>query len=129
LANPKDWCHEEVACRFPEWLNEIGAAAGMRKESILFSYALIEAGGRALAPYWRVVSQRLERKGQVECWLCTPEGKKFARAQRSKAEKNSPLFTARRGDLWRDVSLGEKGDLLAAGAPAATGKTIFSFSG
>jgi hypothetical protein len=125
LANPKDWCHEEVACAFPAWLNDLGSEAGLHKESLLFSYALLRIGGEPakLPETARVVSQRLERKGQVECWLCTAEGKRFARAQRSKAA-DSPLFQASRGDLWADWELGEKGDLLAA-APRGKPESVF----
>jgi hypothetical protein len=128
LANPKDWCHEEVACRFPDWLNEIGEAVGMRKESLLFSYALWGSaeGDSAFAGSSRVVSQRLERKGQVECWVCTREGKKFARVQRSKArDGNELLLGAGRGDLWRDLRVGEKGDFDSASPLNASGSSIF----
>jgi ribosomal protein RSM22 (predicted rRNA methylase) len=118
LADPKDWCHEEVACEFPGWLNRLGAEAGLRKESLLFSYAWLRA---AEDPAWRlggcarIVSQRMERKGQVECRICTPEGKRPVRVQRSKADARSDfLFRASRGDLWRNAEIGEKGDLAGA---------------
>lgn len=127
LAKAQDWCHEEVACEFPAWLNELGATAGLRKESVLFSYALLQVGGppRALGG-WRMVSQRLERKGQVECWLCAPTGKVFARAQRSKANDSSGLvFDANRGDLWEPPRLGEKGDVEEGRAKEIARKTIF----
>lgn len=134
LAKLTDWCHEEVACRFPEWLNEMGEAAGLRKESVLFSYALIPVGvssglsGAVPLGGSRVVSQRLERKGQVECWLCTEEGKKFARVQRSKAAANADLIlNACRGDIFSSLALGEKGDLESGALVAANEKTIFDF--
>jgi hypothetical protein len=128
LAKPTDWCHEEVACQFPEWLNEMGAASGLRKESMLFSYALIPVGTSAAVDGARVVSQRLERKGQVECWLCTSEGKKFARVQRSKAPADANLILeACRGDIFSSISLGEKGDLETGTLRSAKEKTIFDF--
>ena len=118
LADPRDWCHEEVACEFPGWLNELGAGAGLRKESLLFSYALISAAGKGLPGLrggGRIVSQRLERKGQVECRLCTAGGKVPVRVQRSKATPATEFFlSAGRGDLWRSATVGEKTDLLAA---------------
>ncbi len=115
LKNPQDWCHEEAACIFPGWLNELGAAAGMRKEAMLFSYAWIRAG-EAKAPgdraSMRIVSQRMERKGQVECRLCTAEGKRMVRVQRSRSdEKTEFFFQSVRGDLWSEAKIGEKGDL------------------
>lgn len=118
LADPRDWCHEEVACDFPEWLNAIGAEAGLRKESLLFSYAFSRPGQSAEAPLAdcaRMVSQRMERKGQVECRLCTPRGKRAARVQRSKATpENAFVLEAARGDLWRNAEIGEKGDVERA---------------
>lgn len=116
LASPQDWCHEEAACEFPEWLNEIGSHAGLRKESILFSYALLstrESPSR-YSGFARMVSQRLERKGQVECRLCTPRGKVRARVQHSKtAPENEFFFDSRRGDVLPALELGEKGDVIS----------------
>lgn len=113
LARPQDWCHEEVAVEFPGWMNELGAEAGLRKESLLFSYAVFATKeDHPLAERWRVVSQRLERKGQTECWLCTPPGKRVVRAQLSKAgPEGAPVIEARRGDIWSDPRVGPKGDL------------------
>lgn len=116
LEKPKDWCHEEVACEFPDWLNEIGQSVQMKKDALIFSYVVIEFGKPAQSKdNARVVSQRLERKGQVECWICTQKGKVYARSQRSKAtDPQDPVLTCNRGDLWKDWSLGPKGDLIGA---------------
>lgn len=130
LARPQDWCHEEVAVAFPSWMNALGAEAGLRKESLLFSYAVFgTAGDFPLRDRWRVVSQRLERKGQTECWLCTPEGKRSVRAQLSKAGPGSaPVIEARRGDIWADPRVGEKGDLEQAARFTAPGASVFSLA-
>lgn len=132
LANPRDWCHEEVACDFPPWLNELGDAANLRKEALLFSYVVLAAvpTKSALAGAARVVSQRLERKGQVECWACTMEGKRSARAQRSKTgAEAAPVKEANRGDIWLDWRLGAKGDFEAGRRLAPLAQTIFSSIG
>jgi ribosomal protein RSM22 (predicted rRNA methylase) len=129
LANPQDWCHEEVGCDFPQWLNELGSSAGMRKEAILFAYALLRAGeigALANAGGLRMVSQRMERKGQVECRLCTPEGKRMVRVQRSKATTESEiLFKTARGDIWTKAEIGEKGDLGSASVFSSKTKSVF----
>lgn len=131
LANPQDWCHEEVGCEFPEWVNALGAKAGMRKESLLFSYAWMQPGSMEALPWngsMRIVSQRMERKGQVECRLCTVAGKRMVRVQRSKASAETEgLFQAARGDLWQSAELGEKGDLIGSRSlPTPSRSTIFS---
>lgn len=119
LADPKDWCHEEASCEFPGWLNAIGAEAGLRKEALLFSYALLAADPETVHPLAgaaRIVSQRLERKGQVECHLCMKAGKRKARVQRSKAAPETEFFLeASRGDILLGAELGEKGDVEKAG--------------
>lgn len=119
LLNPTDWCHEEAACEFPEWVNELGAQAGLRKEALLFSYALFAGGEWALQGASRIVSQRMERKGQVECRICTTNGKKPVRVQRSKSTPENEFFLkAVRGDLWRSAEIAEKGDVVRADAVA-----------
>jgi ribosomal protein RSM22 (predicted rRNA methylase) len=116
LVRPHDWCHEEVGVSFPSFVNELGAQAGLRKESLLFSYAIFSTSPHdSLAGRGRVVSQRLERKGQTECFLCTPEGKVAVRAQLSKAgPESAPVIEARRGDIWKDAVIGPKKDLEKA---------------
>ncbi|MGZ3711790.1 MAG: small ribosomal subunit Rsm22 family protein, partial [Bdellovibrionota bacterium] len=128
LVDPRDWCHEEASCHFPDWVNEVGQSVGLRKEAMLFSYVLIEAGEEPLphSHVARMVSQRMERKGQVECRLCLPEGKRPARVQRSKvtAENQFVLETAR-GELWGDLVLEEKGDVKTATLIAPKTKSVF----
>lgn len=120
LAQPKDWCHEEAACDFPPWLNELGSFAGLRKESLLFSYVLAALGEFTPPADWpangaRMVSQRLEHKGLTECWFCTREGKKRTRVsdavQRKRAE---PLALPARGEVFRELALSEKGEIEQA---------------
>jgi len=116
LERPKDWCHEEVACEFPDWLNKIGQTVNMKKDALIFSYLIVEFGSAPTSnTQARVVSQRLERKGQVECWICTEKGKVFARSQRSKSTvPQDPVLHCNRGDIWENWELGPKGDLLKA---------------
>lgn len=128
LRDPRDWCHEEASCQFPDWVNEIGASVGLRKEALLFSYALISTEEpQAPSEIGRVVSQRMERKGQVECRVCLPEGKRPARVQRSKATpQNEFVLELGRGDLWRHLALGEKGDVEQAEVCAPTEPSVFA---
>ena len=119
LASPNDWCHEEIAVEFPEWFNKFGSSAGLKKESLLFSYSVL-AHTELEVPDWhadglRMVSQRLERKGQTECFLCTQRGKLKVRVQLSKTtDENRQLLEWVRGDLFSEVEIGESGDLVRA---------------
>lgn len=129
LVKPEDWCHEEVSCEFPDWIQSIGSAASMQKEAILFSYFVLEVGAEALEESRvRVVSQRLERKGQTECWICKKEGKQMIRAQKSKTNDFSRLvFQVNRGEIWDHCKIAEKGDLLEAEPVRPNLPTIFKF--
>lgn len=118
LADPKDWCHELAECEFPDWFNQIGAQAGLRKESLLFSYLVAKLGitesNSALPAQNRIVSQLLKQKGQNTCYLCTAQGKIKTRVQHSKATaKNEYFLSAQKGDLFKEVHLGPKGDVEA----------------
>lgn len=127
LKKAEDWCHEEVACEFPEWVQSIGSAASLQKEAILFSYLVLEVGAESQQDSRvRVVSQRLERKGQTECWICKREGKQMVRAQKSKVNDFSSLvFGVNRGEIWDQFSCAEKGDLLKAEPMKESVPTVF----
>lgn len=128
LKNPNDWCHEEAACDFPEWMNQLGSTANLRKESLLFSYALFstEKNSLGLDGGGRMVSQRMERKGQTECFYCMPNAKQKIRVQNSKSTDSTKFFfDSCRGDLLKNISIGEKGDLLAAEQMIEQAPSIF----
>jgi hypothetical protein len=116
LAKEGDWCHEEVDCHFPLWHQWLGENASLRKEAMLFSYLLLPLftlNSSWRENYWRMVSQRLERKGQTEAWFCTEMGKISARVQRSKiTAENEKFLEIKRGDLSPPLSLSEKNDIL-----------------
>lgn len=126
LTQPTDWCHEEVPIEFPDWVNKLGASAQLTKESMLFSYLVLSSNNLSV-PGWqnstyRMVSQRLERKGQTECFLCTQQGKVKARVQRSKVTPESEqLQSWVRGDLFSNMELNDLGDLIQASRLSGTG--------
>lgn len=118
LARPEDWCHEEAAMVFPDWMNELGAGAGLRKEAMLFSYLVLSVGRHPEPPpRWpssgaRVVSQTMREKGLTQCFLCTQAGKRKARVLNSRVTERNEAFTrAVRGQVFDSVELGEKGDV------------------
>ena len=121
LADPKDWCHEEVPVVLPAWHEELGRGAGLFKESLIFSYlvfAVLPDGVPAGFPVGaaRVVSQRMEEKGLMKCYVCTASnGKRLARVLNSRrTEQNEALAVCRRGEVFTTLELGEKGDAFVA---------------
>ncbi len=118
LERPDDWCHEEAAIQFPDWLNALGADSGLRKEAVLFSYLICSVGVHPAPPaQWpedgqRVVSQMMKEKGLTHCFLCTKGGKRKARVLNSRqSEANEAFPRAVRGQVFSSVELEEKGDV------------------
>jgi ribosomal protein RSM22 (predicted rRNA methylase) len=78
LAQPGDWCHEDLAIDLPSWLVPIARAAGLRHQGLTFSYLVLRNGGPRLSELLdprpgarlRVVSARKATKGKSEAFLC-----------------------------------------------------------
>jgi hypothetical protein len=135
LAKPDDWCHEEISVEFPKLLNDLGAAAGLRKEAVIFSYLVCSIGLHPQTPAsWpgggqRVVSQVMREKGLDQCFLCAEAGKVKARVLHSRRTAENEAFArTARGRVYENVELSEKGDVLSmreAGWPAEAEATVF----
>jgi hypothetical protein len=118
LAQPQDWCHQEASCVFPDWYNELAAMAGLQKQSLLFSYLVVSVGTHPEVNWprdsQRMVSQRLEQKGQTVCFMCTKTGKNKLRVQHSKAHDDNRYFLSiRRGELFEQIMAADKGDVIS----------------
>lgn len=118
LVRPDDWCHEEAGVVFPKWMDTLGSAAGMRKESVLFSYLVLSVGVHPEPPgEWpsdgkRIVSQMMREKGLTNCFLCTKSGKARARVLNSRAtEATSGFVESGKGTIFQNLALEEKGDV------------------
>jgi len=120
LLDAKDWCHEEIACEFPDWMNAIGAEAGLKKESLVFSYLVCSVGIHPEAPNgwtgrgFRVVSQLMKEKGLTQCFLCSDTGKKKTRVLNSKTtSENMGFLDSYRGKVYAGVETDEKGSVTS----------------
>ena len=87
-ALPSGTCHADVAWDPPPAVRRIGHAARIGRESLAFSYFLLEPPSRVAAPtsdgaqpargrpLYRVVSERfLAKSGRLRVLLCGPEGR------------------------------------------------------
>lgn len=103
LINPKDWCHEDVPWDPPALVREIDRCAGLRKDSLKFSYLVLRKDRLALADIlpessFRVVSEPLVSRGKTELFLCGPGGRKtIVRFDKDRREENGNFETLRRG--------------------------------
>lgn len=107
LLQQRDWCHEDLPWEPPELVREVDRRIGLRKDSLKFSYLVLDGGGRSLgdaAPEGavRVVSEPLISKGKTEFYLCGAGGRKLAvRLDREASASNSAFRGLRRGMLVR----------------------------
>ncbi len=103
LANPKDWCHEDIPWSPPDRVRELDALTGLRKDSLKFSYAVMRKDGRTLADFCRndalrVVSEPLPSKGKTELYLCGRDGRKMTmRQDKDRSPQNAAFDDLGRG--------------------------------
>jgi ribosomal protein RSM22 (predicted rRNA methylase) len=115
LANPKDWCHEDVPWDAPEIIVELDRLTGLKKESLKFSYLTVRRDGHTLAEAmgehaFRVVSEPLATKGKLDFYICGPAGRRLAtRLDKDGTEINTAFGTLRRGDIVRFGQLIDEG--------------------
>jgi SAM-dependent methyltransferase len=80
-ALPSGTCHADVAWKPPPAVQRIGHTAHIGRESLAFSYFLLEPAAAARSgdpprPLYRVVSERfLAKSGRLRVLLCGPEGR------------------------------------------------------
>ncbi|MFO0678127.1 MAG: small ribosomal subunit Rsm22 family protein [Polyangiaceae bacterium] len=79
LANPDDWCHEDLDVDLPESVAPLARAAGLRFQGLTFSYLVLRRDGlssrnAAAAGALRVVSKPFVTKGKREAVLCGERG-------------------------------------------------------
>jgi ribosomal protein RSM22 (predicted rRNA methylase) len=105
LANPRDWCHEDVPWDPPALIKELDKLTGLRKDSFKFSYVVLRKDDRSFADLFgrdafRVVSEPLVTKGKVEFYICGAHGRKLVtRLDRDKTAANRFFEVLRRGAI------------------------------
>ncbi len=104
LANPKDWCHEDIPWDPPDRIRELDRLAGLRKDSLKFSYLVLRPSGGSRTPRFsdnsfRVVSDLLRSKGKTELYLCGERGRRLAvRLDKDATPQNEVFDKLRRGE-------------------------------
>jgi ribosomal protein RSM22 (predicted rRNA methylase) len=125
LANPKDWCHEDIPWDPPDRIRKLDRLAGLRKDSLKFSYLVLRHTGEARTPRFsensfRVVSDLLISKGKTELYLCGESGRSLAvRLDKDAAPENEVFEKLRRGDIACFERLIDEGKRLKIGKETA----------
>ena len=105
LANPKDWCHEDLAWDPPAMIQELDNLTGLRKGSLKFSYLILRKDSRSLAGLYgahafRIVSEPLVSKGKIEFYLCGEAGRRLiTRLDKDLTARNRRFGGLQRGDV------------------------------
>ncbi len=121
LANPKDWCHEDIPWDPPNGILELDRLAGLRKDSLKFSYLVLRHNGEALPlrfsdNSYRIVSDLLRSRGKTELFLCGERGRSLAvRLDKDATPQNEIFDKLRRGDIACFEHLIDEGKRLKIG--------------
>jgi ribosomal protein RSM22 (predicted rRNA methylase) len=105
LANPRDWCHEDIPWDPPALVKEIDKLTGLRKDSLKFSYLVLRRDGLTLKDVahensFRVVSEPLVSKGKREFFVCGAAGRRLVTRLDKDTTPGNELFGAlQRGTL------------------------------
>lgn len=121
LANPKDWCHEDLLWEPPELIQEIDKLTGLRKDSLKFSYLVLRKETLSLSDFagqnaFRVVSEPLVSKGKRELHICGPGGRRLiTRLHKDKTLANQVFEDLQRGNIAVFERLIDEGKRFKAG--------------
>jgi ribosomal protein RSM22 (predicted rRNA methylase) len=130
LENPKDWCHEDLAWKPPEIIQEIDRLIGLRKDSLKFSYLVLRKDALSLLDVFgkdafRVVSEPLVSKGKRELFICGTGGRRLCtRLDKDATTQNRAFETLKRGDVVRFEGLLDEGKRLKVGKETAVENII-----
>jgi ribosomal protein RSM22 (predicted rRNA methylase) len=121
LANPKDWCHEDVPWDPPQLVKELDKLTGLHKDSLKFSYIVLRRDGLSLKDgsrenSFRVVSEPLVSKGKQEFYICGPGGRRLVtRLDKDATSGNESFKSLHRGILVRFERLIDEGKRFKVG--------------
>jgi len=125
LANPKDWCHEDLPWDPPALVKEIDKLTGLRKDSLKFSYLVLRKDRLSLQDVshensFRVVSEPLVSKGKQEFYVCGAAGRRLVtRLDKDATPGNASFGSLQRGNLVRFERLIDEGKRFKVGKETA----------
>jgi len=125
LANPKDWCHEDIPWDPPALVKEVDKLTGLHKDSLKFSYLVLRKDGlslkdRSREDSFRVVSEPLVSKGKLEFYVCGEAGRRLVtRLDKDATSENEPYGNLKRGDRVHFEQLIDEGKRFKVGKETA----------
>lgn len=116
IARPRDWCHAERPWRAPPLVDRAGAAAGLERDTLKFSYVVLAKAHPAPErtkdqQLFRIVSEPLPEKGKRRYFGCGAAGRHpLVRLDRDASPTNAAFDALDRGDVLRVTGLVASGD-------------------
>ena len=119
LANPEDWCHEEVSWWRPPYYRTLDDVVGLDHKTLPFSYLVIVKTTRTLeeilpklaankdaaSKRYRLVSPAYKQGRDMEFFLCGQDGKKRARILSGMETETESPSNLQRGDILEGAEL------------------------
>ena len=121
LANPKDWCHEDVPWDPPAIIREIDKLTGLKKDSLKFSYVVLRKDNLSLTDIYgphsfRIVSEPIKSKGKIEFYLCGKGGRRLIiMLDKDRSPVNEVFGAVKRGDIVNFEKLHDEGKRYRVG--------------
>jgi ribosomal protein RSM22 (predicted rRNA methylase) len=117
LAREGDWCHAERRFSPPPLVQSLAADAELHRDSLKMSYLVLEPPGAprpSPSPrWWRVVSERLDRKGQLRVIGCGTQGREpLVLPEKHVRDGNRVFAELARGDVIDVEGIQPRGDGL-----------------
>jgi len=115
LADPRDWCHEDLPWDPPALIKELDRLVGLRKDSLKFSYLVLRKDGLSLADIqdknaFRIVSEPLVSRGKKEFYICGHGLRKLVtRLDKDTTSLNGPFENLKRGEVAAFEGLMDEG--------------------
>jgi hypothetical protein len=125
LANPRDWCHEDIPWDPPALVKEIDKVTGLHKDSLKFSYLVLRKDGLSLSDVlgrniFRVVSEPLVSKGKREFFVCGAAGRRLVtRLDKDTTPANELFGALQRGTVVHFERLIDEGKRFKVGKETA----------
>ena len=114
LANPEDWCHEEVTWWRPPYFRMLDKMAGLDRKTLPFSYLVLVKSRRlreeilpaltsSADKRHRLVSPAHKEGKEIEFFLCGQDGKR--RTRYHPKDSSDPGANINRGDILMDTEI------------------------
>ncbi len=127
LERTRDWCHADRPWTAPELVERVAAAAGLKRESLKYSYLLLSRTPRAdaEASIFRIVSEPMPERGKLRLFGCGSSGRHaLVRLEKDRAAENVAFDHLERGDVVRLGETRTTGDGLRIGRETTVNRVV-----